>query len=142
MRKLLLLFCLFPGFISVEAQFMMKADLYNQRTRKDTLSEFPEFNKSVKDSTMIIFSKDSVLYVNDAQKVSYKINRILKWSNGMDIDDGDKWTGFMSACTDDAGVTVRMIMMKYDSGIILISVLYGNFEFRYQCHKYKYPPII
>jgi hypothetical protein len=137
MKKIFLLICFFTIFVSVEAQYTIKADLYKQRERSDTMSEFPGWNKVQIDSTIIVFNTDSTFVINNKEKISYKINKILDWSNGVDPGDKDKWTGFMAVGTDSDGCMVKLIIMNYESGTILVTVTYGTLEFRYQCRKYK-----
>jgi hypothetical protein len=60
----------------------------------------------------------------------------LEWSDGVDLDR-DKWDGFIAVGRDKDGIMIKLTIMKYASGTILITVTYGNIEFRYQCRPYK-----
>ena len=132
-----MLICCFTLAISVEAQFTMKADLYKQRERVDTTMEFPSWSIAQKDSTIIIFNEDSTLFIDNEYNTTYKINSILLWSNGVDDGESDRWIGFMALSTDSNGIVVKMTVMRYESGTILVAILYGGLEFRYQGRKYK-----
>ena len=146
MKKTLMLFSLLVLTVSSQAQFksykhidntyLMKADLYKQRERIDTIMEFPQWGISRKDSTLITFKTDSVIVIENKEKNSYKLNRILEWSNGIDRDN-DAWDGFIAVGTDNNGIMIKLTIMKYISETILITITYGNLEFRYQCRPYK-----
>ena len=147
MKKTVALFCLLIVCISIHAQlklsenvnktaYLMKADLYKQRERVDTTMNFPEWKSAQKDSTLITFKADSTIVIDNEYKDSYKLNRILEWSDGID-NDRDKWVGFIGVSTDDSGIMTKLTIMKYESGVILITITYGNVEYRYQCRSYK-----
>jgi hypothetical protein len=147
MKKTIVLFSLLIMCVSIQAQFsldehvnttyfLMKADLYKQRERADTLMEFPQWNPVQKDSTVISFNRDSIFVIENNDKDSYKLNKILEWSDGVDLDR-DKWDGFIAVGKDKDGIMIKLTIMKYASGTILITVTYGNIEFRYQCRSYK-----
>jgi hypothetical protein len=143
MKKLLVLFNLLILCASISAQFILKADLYKERSRADTTMEWPNWNKVQKDSTLITFKTDSIFAIGNEWKDTYKLNKILEWSDGTN-NDNDRWNGFIAIGTDSDGLMVKLTIMKYISGTVLITVTYGNTEFRYQCRKYKpiYPTII
>jgi hypothetical protein len=147
MKKTIVLFSLLIMCVSIQAQFsfnehsvdtayLMKADLYKQRERVDTTMEFPQWTTAQKDSTVIFFNKDSIIVIENNEKDSYKLNKILEWSDGVDFDR-DKWDGFIAVGRDKDGIMIKLTIMKYASGTILITVTYGNIEFRYQCRPYK-----
>jgi hypothetical protein len=136
MKKFLLLICLFIMFVSTKAQYSIMGDIYKQRERVDTLSEFPDWNEVQKDSTLIVFNEDSTLVINNKEKIAYKINNVFDWSAGVDPFDNDRWNGFMAVCADDDGIMVKLTIIKYESGTILLTVTYGTLEFRYQGRKY------
>lgn len=147
MKKLFILFGLLilSSFIQEQRQaqkykeFVLQADLFKQRERQDTTIEFPHWGKSRKDSTLITIRADSLVMIANEEKDSYKLIEILDRAEGIDLIDGDKWDGIMWVATDNSGVQVKLIVMKYVSGTVLITITYGNVEYRYQCRLFKKP---
>jgi hypothetical protein len=137
MKKTFILFNLLILCLSIQAQFILKTDLFRRRERADTTEEFPNWGDSIKDSTLIIITKDSLIRIDNIYKDSYKLNKILDRSDGIDLSDGDKWDGIVWVAIDDDGIKVKLIVMKYQSGAILITITYGNLEYRYQGRPYK-----
>jgi len=142
MKKLFLLFSLLIMYASVQAQeetekFVLKTDLFKQRERTDTTKEFSKWNDSKKDSTLITIKADSIILIANKENDSYKLKEILDRSDGVDLFDGDKWDGIVWLAIDNIGIPVKLTVLKYKSGIILIAITYGNVEYRYQCRPYK-----
>ena len=99
MKKLFLLLSLLILTISLQAQkqtreYILQTDLYRHRERNDTTNEFPEWNVSKKDSTLIIITSDSLIIIANEEKDSYKLKEILDRADGTDLSDGDKWHGY------------------------------------------------
>jgi Ca2+-binding RTX toxin-like protein len=142
MKNLFLLFGLLIICASIQAQkqtreYVLKTDLFRQHVRSDTTKEFPDWNASKKDSTLITISSDSLIIIANEGKDSYKLKEILDRADGIDLSDGDKWDGISWIAYDNIGIKVKLIVMKYKSGTILITITYGNVEYRYQCRPYK-----
>ena len=149
MKKIFLLFGLLIMCASVRAQketreYVLKTDLYRERERVDTTNEFPNWNASKKDSTLITITSDSLILIANEWKDSYKLKEILEKADGADLSDGDKWDGISWVAFDNNGIKVKLIIMMYKSGTILITITYGNVEYRYQgrAYKKKYEPIV
>jgi 6-phosphogluconate dehydrogenase len=99
MKNLFLLFGLLIICASIQAQkqtreYVLKTDLFRQHVRSDTTNEFPEWNVSKKDSTLIIITSDSLIIIANEEKDSYKLKEILDRADGTDLSDGDKWHGY------------------------------------------------
>jgi hypothetical protein len=142
MKNLFLLFCLLIMCAAVQAQketreYILQTDLFRQHVRSDTTKEFPDWNASKKDSTLITITRDSLIIIANKGKDSYKLMEIIDRADGTDLSDGDKWDGIVWVAFDNIGIKVKLIIMKYKSETILITITYGNVEYRYQCRPYK-----
>jgi hypothetical protein len=137
MKKYVVILSLLMLNIVIQAQYVIKADLFKQRIRQDTINEFPEWGNSQLDSTMIIVTKDSMIMFDNQEKDAYKLKSLLTRGAGINKFDGDKWFGVKWLGMDKSGVFTQIIIQKYDSETIVITITYGNVEYRYQCRPFK-----
>lgn len=140
MKKLSLVFLLTILVFSstlLQAQYVIKADLFKQHERADTILEFPHWGDPEDDSTLITFTTDSLLIFDNKEKETFKLDSLLNKSFGADLNDGDKWVGVKWLATDKMGMQTMIVIQKFDSETIMITITYGNVEYRYQCRPLK-----
>jgi hypothetical protein len=124
---------------SIQAQYYLKTDLFKQHERQDTTMEFPRWEDAQDDSTLIAITTDSLIVINNQDKDYYKLVKLLSTAEGTDLNDGDPWVGVKWLATDNTGMMVMLVVQKFKSKTVLITITYGNLEYRYQCRPYKKP---
>lgn len=129
----LLIFC-----ISIQAQeYAVKSELFKQHERADTTIDFPRWDDPQDDNTLIVFTKDSLIVIDNKEKDSYRLINRINVSEGTDKNDGDKWIGVKWSAIDNAGIKVMLVIQTFISKTIMITITYGNVEYRYQCRPFK-----
>jgi hypothetical protein len=131
MKKLFIIFSLLIASTLIQAQLIVKADLFKQHSRQDITKEFPRWEDPQKDSTIIGISEDSLIIVG--KKDVYKLDSLLTIAAGTDRNDGDKWIGVKWLGTDLLGIRVMIVIQSFESHTIMITITYGDVEYRYQC---------
>lgn len=88
---------------------------------------------------MITFTKDSLIIIDNIDKVNYKLIGHINSAKGVDKNDGDPWIGVKWLAIDNSGIKAIIVIQYFQSKTIMITITYGNIEYRYQCTPYKKP---
>jgi hypothetical protein len=138
MKKLFALFGLLMACASIQAQeYAVKADLFKQHERADTLSDFPNWGDPQEDSTLIMFTKDSLIVIDNKEKDCYRLISLINTSKGIDKNDDDPWFGVKWLAIDNSGIKAIIVIQVFISKTVMLTIRYGNIEYRYQCSPLK-----
>ena len=120
------------------AEFIMKSDFYNQRVRNDQTKDYLRWDGTREDSTIIrIFTKDSLLIIDNACNDQYKLNFLVNWREGVNEADDDKWTAVVWLATDNANLHAIISFQIFKSKTIMITIISDKIECKYQGRLFK-----